>query len=207
MTTAWNAFHRYVLPEVEGCPLPVATWAIRDAAIRFCAETEIWQEVQAPYSITNTPVLQAFVIVAPNARVAAIVEAQISGREIGVTTPESADRYFFGWRNGLTSTRPEAIAQVQTDKFALIPQPTTSQTLILTVALQPTRNATDGPDLLLADYSDTIATKAKATLMLMSNQKWSNPALAAVYQQMFVADAMAARRRNQNVFELGGGTP
>jgi hypothetical protein len=202
MTTPWTSYLPNVLPEVEACPLPLATWAIRDAVIRFCTESEIWQETQAPYTVTSTPVLIAFVVTA-GSRVSRIVEAQISSRELAVIAPETADRLFYGWRNGVVA-RPEAVSQVQTDKFSVIPQPTSSSSLILTVALQPTRDSIDGPDFLFADYYETICAKAKATLMLMAGAKWSNPQQAAVYTMMFGKDARDAKDRNQNVFELRG---
>jgi hypothetical protein len=198
MSKDWSTFLPDVLPEVSTCPLVLALWAVRDTAIRFCVDSLIWQETQTPYNLTSSPITYDFVTTS-GSRVAKIVQAQISARQITVLTPESLDRLFYGWRNGITGT-PDTVAQVETTKFAVVPRPTGTASLILTVALQPTRDSTQGPDFLFDDYYEDLAAGAKSRLMLMPEAEWANPQQGAIYAATAHLRSQEARERNKSVF-------
>lgn len=197
----WTLFLPSVQPEVAACPPPIAIQAIRDTAIDFCAESKIWQEVQPAYFLT--PGLVSYPLEADaGTRVYQIVEAQVAGRELGVLTPETCDRLFHGWRLGLAGT-PEAVTQMQPEEFCVLPQPTVTTQLILTVILGPTRDSTQGPDFLFNDYYDALCSGAKARLLLMRGTIWADPQQGLAYAAVAANAITRARERRTSVFGQG----
>jgi hypothetical protein len=198
MAANWTSFLPGILPEVETCPMLVAQWAVRETAIKFLADTKIWQETQAPYTITSTPLSYEFVT-ATGSRVAQIMAAQVNGLELDILTPERCDEVYQNWRTGRTGTI-EAVTQIGPDAFSVVPQPVATTSLLLMVALQPTRDAIDGPDFLFDDYYETICLGAKSRLMLMNEAEWANPRLAAIYGEMAADQLVQARSRRNRAF-------
>lgn len=197
---AWTEFLQGVLPEVGSCPVFVAERAVRDAAIQFLAATKIWQEKQTPYTITAATPAFPFILAVANTRVAQIMTAvDVNGDEVQILTAERCDELYPKWKTGL-SGNIEALTQLDPDNFYVIPQPSSSTTLLLVVALQPTRAATQGPDFLLDDYYDAICNGAKSRLMLMNNASWANPQLAAVNKKFFDDQVTAAMARRNRAF-------
>lgn len=195
---AWTLYLPSVLPDVNTCPQPIAVQAVRDTAIDFCTDSRIWQETQPAYYLTAGGVsydLDADV----DTRVQRIIEASIAGSEIAVLSVETCDRLYPGWRFGLAGT-PEAVTQMQPDQFSVLPQPTSTTAIVLSVVLVPTRDATEGPDFLFDEFYDVLCAGAKARLMLMKDKPWSNPALGAGYAAFTAKAISQARLRRESIF-------
>lgn len=196
---AWSLFLPQVHTETYGAPEIIELEAIRNAAIEFCEKTKCWQETQQPYPLATGVKFYPFQVSAGQL-VHEILAAHLAGnswRPCDPVTTQWADENFPGWSDdGGPKGQPCAVTQMTMDGFHPVPQVTGGPfSMVLRVAYKPTRTATLGPDVLYNDYYETIAMGAKARLMAMVKQVWSNPQMAVAYGTLFDAAIVEATLR------------
>ena len=180
-----DALFPLVLPEVSGCPQPTLALHIALAAQRFCVETGAW------------------LVMTDAQRTQAGLHEYDLDPEMGAQVVRVRDVWLDG---ALLPPMAAAQAQAQVDQAGvlgythyderqvlhLVGQPRTGQLLQMRLVMAPKSNATMLPDELCLRHQVDIAHGAKASLMVMPNQVWSNPQLGAYHAQMFysaIADA------------------
>lgn len=145
-----------VLPEVPGCPEPMAERQILDATIRFCRDTYAWQdevdELEVPKGSTRF-------------ELGAEWQNGIFGSQIIAVTHVGDRAFRFDGRTLSVDGAQEG------------------ETLPIRAALQPERSASRVPDFLYEDHREAIAAQALSRLLLQSRVDWANPELAGVYRQ------------------------
>ena len=182
--TSYDSLLPYVLTETPGVPNPLAISAINRAVRRLCLESSCWFSWQNVTLIAGEADYQ---LVAPNASsvVRNIKSVQIESSELA-PIPEnvvSVDRPWLVLNNG-TPTSYYAVGGV----LHLMPTPTESdvgKSCRVKAAYIPQMDATEADESLLDRYAETITSGAKSILLVMQNQAWANPALAAVYLAEF----------------------
>lgn len=178
----------HVLPFAPDCPEPTAIYHLRQAAIAFCERTRIWRH--AATVVATSPV----VVVAPeHAQVYEIEEAWIGGERL----ERRPVKELLDWPNESPGV-PRWIAESGDDAVLLVPfDAGTPGELRLSVYLKPSNEATLLPPVLVDAHARTIADGALANLLMVPNQPFSNPTLAAGFGMRF--DAQANRHFAANV--------
>lgn len=188
----------YVTPEVIGCPNVVAKNYILQAATELCQRGHVWQYDHPAISVTGGATTALMVQMYPptGATVAKILDAIYGDIPLEEAGLEKLKKKFVNWR---TETGEPSYHYLRPgDVVALVPGPLNSDTLGLTLAMQPDGSTTTLPDALVAGYTLTIAAGAKYYLMMMPGQKWTNPELANFYKEQFYDGIGVAN------FESGG---
>lgn len=160
---SWEDYFPYVLPDVYGCPDPLAVQAIRDSAQEFCQKTWVWQD-NVSYEIEED-LREIFVNVPRGASLVSIIYLLDNGKEKIV--PENL--LIKSQRNPVESEFPAE----------------ESHNYNARVALKPSKTSEAGPIFLFNDHVEAIASGAKARLMYDPRKYWGNPELAMLHHQLF----------------------
>ena len=173
-------FEPYILPDVTGCPLPVARQALMLSITEFCRKGKAWQaECSAG---TTSEGVSLYTIVPPaGAAVHCIESATLGGRTM------SQDAY--------TS---EACGTIK------LIYPSNGQAVSVRATLEPLPTATTLPELLL-EYLEGIASAAKYRLMIQPGKPWSSPELAEFHKGLFdesIGAAFAQQAHGRSVRSL-----
>ncbi len=184
-----EAFFPYVLPFAHACPDPMAEQYLRVAATEFCRRTRIWREVDS-FRTDGHPV--DVLCVPPGASLFEIEKAWFEGQEL---RPEPFSR---SWRGNPhheehhaehpprhDDGNPVAITQIAPNMIQLV-SPGRGMFRV-SMFLVPAPEADTVPDFLFDQFSEDIAAGALAHILLLPDQPWTNPQLAAVKRSEFSA--------------------
>lgn len=179
-----DALSPLVLPEVSGCPHPTLMLHLAMAAQRFCVETGAWM-VMADEQLTTENVDEYEVEPATDAMVVRIRDVWLDGvliKPVRATAAFKRD----GKVTGYTHYDDRQVIRLDG-------QPKAKQKLEMRLVMAPKTTSTTLPDALAMRYQTGIAHCAKASLMGMPNQVWTNLQLSAYHAQMFQGAASDAR--------------
>jgi hypothetical protein len=200
-TTAFTAFLPEVLPHVAGCADVIATNAVRNACIEFCAESFIWNEVQDAERVTDADF--PYTVTAPSgARVAGVLDVMVNGQRV---SPSYLDALGFvpNWQD-VTAEQPSVYVQADPETLVFYPRLSVPANLVVRAAYAPTRAATGIVSFVYQEYLEEIAAGALAKLMLVPGQPFTNPDLSAFYNDRFEkATTLAAVRANKSFTRTG----
>jgi hypothetical protein len=190
MSTAYDDFLPYVLPDTPGCPEVTAIQAVRSAVIDFCEQSLILQrdhdpikaianqsdyEFEPPKNHLVTKIMRGWFLHDPLMPIAPDM----------VTDPTVYNATFPD--PNVLKGKPRNIVQKDERTFALYPVPdeTILNAITLRVALKPTRASTTCDDILFQDYVEFIAHGAKMRLSMTPGKSYTNPDVAALGNVMF----------------------
>lgn len=185
-TTLFTAWYDEVLPEVPGCPQPVALNAIRNAAIEFCRRSWVWR-----VSLDTMPVyaeVPDYELEPPTkTKVAKILQVWFQGREIYPKAPDELNRLYARWP-AETGT-PKWFVQRDPEILLLVPMPLTSieDAVEAEVAIAPSRASTGIDSAIYEKYLDAITHGALARLFRSKSKPWTDTVLAADRTNQFDA--------------------
>ena len=179
----FSDFHKDVLSQLPGAPIPAVNYALLQAAITYCEDSLCLQYdtdaviVRANVNEYEVPLLDE------ETDLHMIVKAMLDGREV---KPIAVDN------------RPITMSPAQTyETFAeetddaqsirLIETPESSGTLLLRVAVKPKQDATTLPDDLWRHHRAGICAGAMAQMMLQLGKAWPQPTLGVVREKQFRA--------------------
>lgn len=176
------------LPNVRmyapGVSDPVAFFAIRQAAIDFCERSRMWRW-EDEFSITADDYED---LIAPDGAVIHEIEAVwFNGHKITKKkTPKELDECLPGWRSD-TENRPEGDPTyiTQTAPNTMVLAPFGTGTVKVSVYLKPSQDCEQLPDFLADQHRETIAWGALARILMIPNQSFTDPNMAAVWGQSF----------------------
>jgi len=199
VATKLTSFASRVTPHVLGCPDPAVEEAIRDSCIEFCERSLYIQDTLDP---VDTVAGQIDYDLEPpsDTLVAKIMRAWYKDVRLGafstdvLTSPDIYSPTYAGFSG--ESGEPATLFQKDEATFTVLPAPSLSETAVLTVrvALKPTRTCSYVNDTLYNTWADTVACGARARLMAMPNQSWSNIQLSLHYRTLFEQGVNRARR-------------
>lgn len=187
-----ETFYPYIMPEVVGCPEPIARMALIGAANEFCRESLSWRStltialVDGQIDYVPTKPSQSHVVAFKSVSVGDRKLTQIpsiSGSEKG-----SEPWYYTSPERGILRVYPEP------------ENPTLSMTV--DVAYAPDPSATTLPDYLGLRFIETVAAGAKSRLLMMPAE-WGSPQLAAFYTQVFRDGITTASIEEEHGFNPG----
>ena len=185
-----DAFHPHVLTEVLGCPAPLMDLHLVSAAAEFCRETLAWTEAQDPMPLVNG--MADYELDMPDQAYACTVrDVWLGGRRLTPITLHALQGFGAGESN--EPTHYNASSERGTLRVYPTPANVTGQALVTRTAFAPVMAATTLPDFLGQRHMEVIASGAKARLMLIPGQAWSNPQLGAYHRQQFDNGVLNAR--------------
>jgi hypothetical protein len=197
---SYDAFLRYVLPDVPGCPEISAVAAIRDAAIDFCTKSLVYQETLDPITViagvadydleppTGTLVAKVMHLFYQDKELTPVAPDLIRGATFYNSRVEGAQSR--GIPSGYSLKDPRSVTLMP------VPKDTERNAVTVRVALKPTRSSTTVGDVLFEDYAETIAAGALARLMLTPGKAYTNPQLVAENLAIFSQGVNAARQEH-----------
>jgi len=166
---------RLVLPFAPGCPEPVAVQYLREAAITFCERTRIWRASDK----FNVQGGCDEVLCTPSyAQIYEIERAWFNDRDLEPAPYGGFDRHEY--RDAL----PRYITQASPESVRLVPGALEEGVLTLSLFLKPSQDAEDLPDI-LTEHERVIADGALNRILLIPNQPFTSPDMAAAYGQSF----------------------
>lgn len=160
----WADLADDVIDDVPGCSLATAGKALRRAAQILCEQALCWRVTLADQPTVSGTTDYAFALPAES-KLVKLVRAKIDGYDTSLLLDGQEDGY-------------SGVRALDLRNWHIVPAPTGVQQVSLTVALAPSDTATGLDDGLAADYALVLAKGAKAELLGMTSQPFSNPTLA-----------------------------
>lgn len=186
-----SAFFPRLIPNVMGCPEPLAQQALVDAAITFCDQSlavtvdldpvtlpvgSSTVELETPDQTTVAQVLHVWY----NKQV---LEAVPYGQFVDIYQPNSTPAHY----------TVEYLDEVANLRVYPAPSLAVTNGLLVRVALRPTRAATQVHDILFQRYVEGIVAGAQSILCAMPDQPFTNEARSIAMGQRARAAANQAR--------------
>lgn len=165
----------HVLPYAPGCAEPTAVQHLRDAAVRFCERTRCWRFIDKFQTQGEHHEIMA---VPANAVLFEIEWAKFDEHELEPITPHPDT-----WHNQDGYTQPRYITQVNPNCVSL--EPHAVGDLEISMFLKPSPVAEEIPSFMVTDFGRNLADGALSTLLLIPNQPFTNPQMAAVFEGKF----------------------
>lgn len=174
-----------ILPFAPACPVPTARTRIRSAVTKMCERARIWRE-----SLTQTAMAGQNDITPPDGAVLfEVAEVYYEGdvNPLKRRSPDWLDMRCAGWRTW-KGCLPEYVTQTAMNKVLLVPDfddDATPGELQIDVYLKPAVDCLELPDFFVDQYRQVVAYGALAEILVLPDQKFTNPQLAAVNAGLF----------------------
>lgn len=186
-----------ISPSVQGCPVPVISTFIRNAAIDVCERTGLWRYEHATVTMIAGTYEYAFVPEA-NAEVFSVVRASINGNPLEPITLKRLLELHPKYPSSVAAERatPQYITQVDPLSFhvGLVPINSTD-TIEMFVTQRPTRGSTGMNEGVMDDLEDAIVHGALQHLLTLPDRTWSDNELAAYHAKQFIFRVTERRAR------------
>jgi hypothetical protein len=192
-------FARYVRPEVPGCPEIQILDAILHAGIEFCKRTKIQRETVTVSTVADTA---RYDLTAELASGTEPDEVLSVAREGADDLTASSEQDFLDLQ--LDQSGQPQFFYLDGNDLVLGRIPSGAEDLTVTVKARPAEGATALPDELYRRYRTQLAAGAKAFLMMMDKQPWTNLQQAAIHSAVFQG---AIDEENLRYAKGGGATP
>lgn len=186
-----KSFLPRLLPNVIGCPEPLAIQALLDSSIEFCHRSQVLMQMLDPITVRegiavyelDTPSQTAVDQVLKVWYDGTLMSAAPYEMATALFNPDGAPRYFFGQEID------------ETFVLSLLPTPdkTVRNGLQVRVSLRPTRAATQVFDVLYERHLEGIVAGALGILMATPDQSFTDLAMAGA--QTVKARALANNAR------------
>ena len=197
MPAAWADWTADVAIDVPGCPSFTIEDAVKKTVIDFCERTHWIKRSVAPISVTGGAAERSFAspVIGSGECVLAILKAWYLEEPLNVYGPDDVEDEWPDWKT--RTGDPECIVLESISSYYLVPAPTgnVADALRLKVAIGYTVAAASCDDSILQHWRLAIADGAKARLLSIQNQAWTNFALAGAYQQQYLAATKSASVR------------
>lgn len=197
---AFLDFYPAIRAASKDCPVGLATYYLRQAAIEFCERTWFWQvdlakidsvAAQAEYSFAQPT----------DAIVYKVLNARYDGKRVTEKNADQLEVLYADWESE-TSSQPKYITQKEPDKYILVPFPDSVivDAIYLKVLLKPSQDAATLPDNLLEEYKQVIVAGALAAIKAEIEKAWSDPVGAKMHKDTFENAIGPAKTRAQKGF-------
>lgn len=167
----WADLADDVLDDVPGCSQATAAKALRRAAQILCERALAWRVVLAD-QMTVAGTSDYALALPAESKLVKLVRARVDGQPVNLLLDGQDDGY-------------KGVRALDLRNWRVLPVPDGVLAVSLTVALEPADTASGLDDGLAADYGLLIARGAKAELLALAGQPFSNPALAQELRGQF----------------------
>lgn len=165
----------HVMPYAPGCAEPTAIQQIRDAAVRFCERTRCWRHIATLQTLAEPGDI---VVVPAGSMLFELEWISFNGKILQPRTPQVED-----YAQDSGAMEPEYVNQVNPGSLNLVPH--AAGELVVSMFLKPDASTLQLPDFLVTDFARNLADGALSTLLLIPNQPFTSPQMAAVFENKF----------------------
>lgn len=193
------SLHPYCAPELPGVPAPMLDAYINRAWFDLAKQSLCWSEWQ---SIALRAGVATYELETPSdgaARIHLVITAQQGSN---ILSPRGIEQQLmYDAAQAERRGTPNGYRLEQNKDFIVYPIPQADDIALpirALVAFVPVLTATTIPDQFAEKYLDTLIAGAKAKLMAMVGQPWSNPQAAAYWNGVFeagITDAVVERMK------------
>lgn len=192
MAKTWEKFYDEVLPDVPGCGQALAKNAIKQAVIKFCERSFVYQ---VDHPAINAVADQGEYDWAPGANLKVVRPERVWYDKVQLTpkTRDDLDGIYAYWPD--ESGTPLYFVQEKLEKLILVPRPSAALAsgILAKISVKPAQAATDIDDAIWEKYLEAIASGAKARLFAMKKKPWTDATLAAYHGGIFNEEIAQAR--------------
>lgn len=181
--TGLSEFIPHIAPDVPGCPEPMIEDRVRLACIQFCEGSEYLRE---RFTVATIPGADSVALAPATGAVVKVDAVAIDGEDL-----DKSRRSDFP--TDTNSGQPAKYYLEEGGTLRLHPVPDVAYTLTIEAAVAPDEDAATVPDILYKKHRHAIAAGAKAMLMAMKKQPWTDYEAAAVNAQAFAGAISKAR--------------
>jgi hypothetical protein len=170
-----DLFHKQILPHASGCAVPVMNNNIITVIQNVCEVSRIWR-----YRGVLTLVDGETPIVTPTDSVLVEID-NISFDSVPVPTIAygDLDTEHPGWEDYSGSSTPRFVTQENLNSLLFIPY--VEGDAVVNMYLKPSDDAIEVPDWFVDQYSKMISYGVLAKVLLIPDQKFTNPAMAGFF--------------------------
>lgn len=164
---------------------PTAYLFLRKAAIDFCERSRVWR-FEDEFPIIGD---HGDPIFSPAGSVIHEIEGVwFNAKKLRPVTPEKMDQLVPYWRAGsavitIPNGTPQYVTQTAPNNIVMVPYG--AGTVKVSLYLKPSNDAMEVPDFLVDQYRETIAHGALARILLIPNQSFTSPDMAAAFGNSF----------------------
>ena len=194
----YDAFLQEVLPYVPECPELEAINAIRNTIIEFCTKS-VWYVNEQTFDLSALQDDYTLPTLPFGTEMVAIQDVWYDNLHIKPKSADDLKRLFgFDWR--VLAGRPAYYTQLVPGTIRVCPMPLLSETaaISLIISLKPTRDSTSCDGTIYDRWLEGIAYGAKARIMSLPQQPFTDPQTAMVNKAMFntaIGEARIERNR------------
>jgi hypothetical protein len=199
-TTAFSTLVDRLTPSLLGCPTPLITKNVVEAAIRVCERTLLWRYAEPSFALTSGVSEYAYTKPA-NTEVHAVLMATVNNERLNVLTLDQATAAFPAYippdGSALSPGQPRAVTQILPDKFVILPLPDSANTYTVRMvyALRPTRTATEMDSVAFNELEEAIYHNVLQNLLVLPEATWSDRTLASYHAKQFIREVTERRAR------------
>jgi hypothetical protein len=189
-----SQFLKYILPDVPGCPNAMAQTELLRAAQELCTKALVWDEWQDPVALEAG--VNQIELTAPSGAEVCNIKAVNCGPSCPLEPKDDDEirRLMPDWQTAQANLPVYYNCARDWDSLWIYPIPNDPTVqLYIQAVYRPLMTATQLPDWFTSEFRDALVAGAKARLMKMRNQQWSEPQLAQAYRAEFDAAVADAR--------------
>ncbi len=197
---AFIDFYPAIRASTKDCPLGLATYHLRQAAIDFCARTWFWQ---VDLALVDSIAGQAeYSFVQPtDGIVHKIIHARFSGQKMPDINVDQLEEIYQNWESQ-SGAVPQYITQKSPDKYILVPKPDAVVTgaIYIKVVVKPSQTAATLPNNLMEEYKSIIIAGALARIKGEKEKPWTDVSGAKKSELIYQQAVGPAKTRAQKGF-------
>ena len=186
-----------IVVDIPNCPNPVALRALRDTMMDFCRRSESWI-VYDDFAVTVASQPDVVLNLLDNTRIVKILSLTHNGTPLQPASEKVLDNQIHSWRS--EEGIPRAFFEMLGNKVRLYPIPEETKVGLVkgSIALAPTRSATEMDEDLVDNWLEGIVAGAQHRLMMMPNQPWTDPNRAGPLYGLYETTVGHAMRYSRN---------
>lgn len=188
----YTSLVKEILPYVPLCPDALVEQHIRAATIEFCERSKAYILDMDPFNTTSGVYEYDFDIPVAT-EVHQVLYMTHDGNDMDPISPRSLELNYPDWRNRTGS--PHVYLQKSSSLFWIVPVPSGSKEVIVSVALKPTRTSNNIDSTISNQYRDAIIYGALYRLLRMPGREWTDVGAAREYLAQFNNEITQAELR------------
>tara|TARA_Y100000114_G_scaffold156536_1_gene184017 strand:- start:375 stop:1049 length:675 start_codon:yes stop_codon:yes gene_type:complete len=189
---AYSSLVKEVLPYVPMCPDTLVEQNIRAAAIEFCERSKAYILDMDPFT-TISGVYEYDFEIPSGTEVHQILYMTEDGNDMDPISPRSLELNYPDWRD--RTGNPHVYLQKTPTTFWVVPVPSGSRQVIVSVALKPSRTSNNIDTTISNQYRDAIIYGALYRLLRMPSREWTDVNAAREYLAQFNMEITQAELR------------
>ena len=189
---AYSSLVKEVLPYVPLCPDSLVEQNIRAAAIEFCERSKAYILDLDAFS-TIAGVYEYDFDIPTGTEVHQILYMTEDGNDMDPISPRSLELNYPDWRD--RTGNPHVYLQKTPTSFWVVPVPSGTRQVIVSVALKPSRTSNNIDTTIANQYRDAIIYGALYRLLRIPSREWTDVGAAREYLAQFNLEIQQADLR------------